>query len=157
MHVDEDERGTLALGEPGESLLDVEAHLGGGVVVVPVGELVLGQLGRRPAAAQPVETGVDDDAVQPGRDGRLAAEGVGAAEGGDEAVLDAVGGELGIADGAQGDGPHPVLVPAEELGEGMVVAVDVQCQQLPVAQVGDRGGIPRAHGQRTVTSLICAR
>ena len=30
-------------------------------------------------------------------------------------------------------------------------------QQLPVAQVGDRGGIPRAHGQRTVTSLICAR
>ena len=115
------------------------------------------QLGRRPAPAQPVEAGVDDDAVQPRRDGRLAPEGVGAAEGGDEAVLDAVGGELGIADGAQRDGPHPVLVPAEELGEGMVVTVDVQCQQLPVAQVGDRSGIPRAHGQRTVTSLICAR
>ena len=43
------------------------------------------ELAGGPLASQPVEAGVDDDAVQPRRDGRLAAEGGRAPEGGDEA------------------------------------------------------------------------
>src|SRR5690606_40400510 len=89
-------------------------------------------------AAHAVEAGVDDDAVQPGGDGRLAAEGPGLAVGGDEGVLDGVGGLVGVAERAQRDGPHPVTVPLDDLAERMRIPVDVRGQQLGVA---DRGPI----------------
>ena len=61
---------------------------------------------------QPVEAGVDDDPVQPGGDRGVAAEGPGPAVRRDHAVLQAVGGVLGVAHGAQRDRPQPVAVPA---------------------------------------------
>ena len=86
-------------------------------------------------APEPVQAGVDDDAVQPGGDGGLATEGVGAPEGGDEGVLHGIGRQLAVARGAQRHGVHPVAVPAEQLTErGAAVAVDVALEQLAVAE-----------------------
>ena len=50
----------------------------------------------------------------------------------DHAVLQAVGGVLGVAHGAQGHRPEPVAVPAEQDAERVRVAVDVGLQQLGV-------------------------
>jgi hypothetical protein len=67
----------------------------------------------------PVEAGIDGDAVQPGSDGGLATEGVGGPESGDQRVLDGVGGFLTIAQGPQCHGPQPVAVASYELAEGV--------------------------------------
>ena len=75
--------------------------------------------------AQPVEAGVDDDPVQPGRDGGVAAEGPGPAVRRDQAVLEPVGGVLAVAHRAQGDRPEPVAVPVEQDAERLGVAGDV--------------------------------
>ena len=102
-----------------------------------------------PLAADPVQAGVDDDPVQPGRDRGLAAVGVGAAEGRDEGLLDGVGRELAVRRRAQGHGVHPVAVAAEELAEGRAtVAGDVPGHEVAVAEreevVGHRGaGVSR--------------
>jgi hypothetical protein len=58
-----------------------------------------------------VKTGIDDNSVQPGRDGRVAAELVGAAEGGDHRVLKGVRRLLGIPGRSQGDGPQAIAMP----------------------------------------------
>ena len=84
--------------------------------------------------AQPVEAGVDHDPVQPGRDGGLAAERPGPAVRRDQAVLQPVGGVLGVAHGAQRDRPEPVAVPGEEHAEGVGVAGDVRGEQLGVGR-----------------------
>src|SRR5919112_611308 len=59
---------------------------------------------------------------------------------GEQRVLDGVGGLLAVADGAQGDGPQPVAMAADQLGEGVRVTVDVRAQQIRVARLGGTGG-----------------
>ena len=92
------------------------------------------------ATPEPVEAGVDHDPVQPGGHGGVAAVGVGAAERGDQRVLQRVGGLLGVAGGAQRDRPQPVAVPGEQHPEGVGVAVDVRAEQGPVVGRGRRRG-----------------
>ena len=139
MHVDEHQRHPLALGQPVEGLAHVEPGLDRRVAVVQVGQVELTEVAG-PAhghllAAQPVQAGVDDDAVQPGGDGGLAAEGVGAPERGDERLLHGIRGQLAVGGRAQRDGVHPVAVPAEELTEGgTTVTVDVPLEQLVVGE-----------------------
>ena len=93
------------------------------------------------AAAQPVQCGVHHDPVQPGGDGRLAAEVRGPAEGGDHRVLERVGGLLRVADRAQRDRPQPVPVPAEQLAERLGVS-----GHMPAEQFGVRGPARRRAG-----------
>ena len=94
----------------------------------------------RLAFAEPVQAGVHHDAVQPGGDCGVAAEAGGGAMRGEQGVLHRVGGLLAVADGAQGDRPQPVAVPADQLGEGLGIAVDVRAQQIGVAGRLRRGG-----------------
>ena len=56
----------------------------------------------------------------------------GAAVGRDHAVLQAVGGVVGVAHRAQGDRPQPVAVAGEQLAERLGVAGDVGGEQLGV-------------------------
>ena len=102
---------------------------------------------------EPVEAGVDDHPVQPGGHRGLAPEGAGPTEGRDHAVLEPVGGVLGVAHRAQRDRPQPVAVPGEELAERLGVAVDVGPQQRLVASVGSSGSLIRG----TCTSEIVPR
>ena len=81
------------------------------------------------AAADPVQAGVDHDAVQPGGDRRVAAEPGRAAVRREQRVLEGVGGLLAVAEGAQRDRPEPVAMPADQLGERVRVAGDVGAQQ----------------------------
>ena len=102
---------------------------------------------------EPVEAGVDDDPVQPGGDGGVAAEDAGPAVRRDQAVLQAVGGVVGVAHGAQRDRPQPVAVAGEQHAEGVGVAGDVGGEQLGVGAVVRHGA---AH-PRTTTSAISPR
>ncbi len=52
--------------------------------------------------------------------------------GGDQCVLDGVGGFLSVSEGAQGDGPEPVAVATHELTEGVGITCDVGSQQFLV-------------------------
>ena len=70
----------------------------------------------------------------------------------DQAVLQPVGGVLGVAHRPQRHGPEPVAVPGEQLGEGVRVAVHVRAQQLGVGQVGHAAGVPS-----TATSATAPR
>jgi hypothetical protein len=93
--------------------------------------------------ARPVETGIDGDAVQPCRDGGLAAEGMSGPEGGDQRVLDRVRGLLTVPQRAHGNGPEPVSVAPYQLTEGVRIAVDMSGQEFLVARVGECGLVQR--------------
>ena len=82
----------------------------------------------------------------------VAAEPVGGPVGRDQRVLHGVGGLFAIAEGAQGDRPQPVPVPADQLGEGVRVTADVRAQQRvvvarrscgPARAVDGRTGVSR--------------
>ena len=83
-------------------------------------------------APEPIEAGVDHDPVQPRGDGRVAAEGVGSTVGRDQGVLQGIGRVLPVAGRAQGDGPQPVPVPREQLGERIRVPGEVGRDQACV-------------------------
>ena len=85
---------------------------------------------------EPVEAGVDDHPVQPGGDRGVAAERPGPAVRRDQAVLQPVGGVVGVAHRAQGDRPEPVAVAGEEHPERVGVAGDVGREQVGVAVAG---------------------
>jgi hypothetical protein len=84
--------------------------------------------------AYPVETGVDDDPVQPRGGGCVATEGRAPTgpEGRQQRVLQGVGGLLAVAEGAHGDGPQPVAVPADELAERVGITLGVRLEELRV-------------------------
>ena len=84
--------------------------------------------------AEQVEAGVDDDAVQPGGHGRVAAERPGAAVGRDQRVLDRVGRVVGVAERTQRNGPEPVAVPVDELAERLLVTREMGGQQGSVGE-----------------------
>ncbi len=129
LHVDEDKCGALFGGECGEGceqftlkVLALCGRFGGFVrfqeLVEPL--RVIDRCGPPGGGlADPVEAGVDRDAVQPGGDGGLATEGVGGAKRGDQGVLHGIGRFLAIPQGPQRHGPQPVAMPAYELTEGV--------------------------------------
>jgi len=86
------------------------------------------------SAAQPVQAGVDHDAVQPGGNGRLTPEVTRPAESGDHRVLQRVGRLLGVADGTQRDRPQPVPVPAEQLAERLAVSGHMPAEEFGVSR-----------------------
>ena len=121
LHVDEDEGRALIGGKGAQGFQELPVHIvalgGGRGRLVRLQELfqALGVVdggglpgGRFPGA---VEAGVHRDPVQPGRDGRLSAEGVGSTVGGDQRVLNSVRGFLTVPQGAQGNGPQAITVP----------------------------------------------
>jgi hypothetical protein len=146
LHIDEHEGGTLLFwefGEGGDQLpVEVLAFGGDGSGLVRVEQRLqaLGVVGERSAPggglAGAVQAGVDRDAVQPGGDRGLAAEGVGRAVGGDEGVLHGVGGFLAVCEGPQGDGPEAVAVAADDLAERVRIALDMAGEELPVGDGG---------------------
>ena len=85
---------------------------------------------------QRIQAGVDDDAVQPGGDGRVAAIGAGMAVRGQQRVLQGVSCVLTVPGGAQRDGPQPVAMTAYQLRERVPVACDVRGEQGPVLGAG---------------------
>src|ERR671912_2572184 len=96
---------------------------------------VPGPAHRGPLATEAVEAGVDDDAVQPCRDGGVPPVGLGPPERRDERLLNGIRGELGPGGGAQGNGVHPVPVAPEELAEGgPTVTRHVPLQEVTVTQ-----------------------
>ena len=73
--------------------------------------------------------------MQPGGHGGVTAEGISATVGRDERVLEGVAGLLGIAGRAQGDGPEPVAMAPDDLGEGVGIARAVGCEELGVGRL----------------------
>lgn len=94
-----------------------------------------GLAGRR--LAGPVETGIDGDAVKPGRHRGLPPERMGGPEGGDKGILHGVGGFLPVPQRAQGHRPEPIAVAPHELAEGVRITSDVPGQQILVADVAE--------------------
>lgn len=140
LHIDEDEGSTLFGGEGGQGreqfALKVLALSGSLGRLMGLHELIeplrvvngRGLPGR--GLADPVEAGVDGDAVQPGGDGGLTPEGMGCAEGGDQGVLYGIGRFLAVSQGTQRHGPQPVAVPSYELTEGIGVAGYVASEEV---------------------------
>jgi hypothetical protein len=142
MHVHKNEGSALLRGELGQSGDELPVQIlalsrqGCGLGRFEQQIQALGVVGELSAAggglACPVETRVDGDAVQPGGDGGLAAEGVCCPVGGDEGVLHGVGGFFTIAEGAYRHSPEPVTVPADEFTESFGVALNVPGEEFPV-------------------------
>ena len=88
--------------------------------------------------AQPVEARVDHDAVQPGGDRCVAAEGPRPAERRDQGLLQGVGGVLRVAHGAQGHRPEPVAVPREELAERGLIGKRQASSTSPATSISPR-------------------
>lgn len=116
-----------------ESRAHVETGLGLTMTVVGVDDVDVGGVTRPPEdvtfSPKPVEAGVDDNAVQPRRHGRITPVGLRTSEGVDETLLHAVRGELAIIGGADGDGPQTIAVPAEQLAKGFRVTGDVSSHE----------------------------
>ena len=133
LHVDEDDRLTLGLGQPREGGREVDPALGRRVLVARRRQVGVAERHGRAggAAPHPVEAGVDHDPVEPGRDGRVPPVGGRVAERRQQCVLQGVRGVLAVAHGPQRDGPQPVAVAADELGERVRVTRDVRCHRAP--------------------------
>jgi hypothetical protein len=143
LHVHQDEGGTL-VGREGAQRTDEFAvevialcRSGGGLVRFEELLQALGVIdGGRPSGSRlagAVQAGVHRDAVQPGRDGRLAPEGVGCPVGGDERVLDRVSGLLAVSQRPQGHRPQAVAMAPYKLTEGVRIAFDVAGQEVLIA------------------------
>jgi hypothetical protein len=151
LHVHQDEGGSLVGREGAERLqelpVEVIALRGSRGRLVRLQQLfqALGVVDRRrlPGGrlAGSVKAGVHRDPVQPGRDGRLATEGVGGPVCRNEGVLDGVGGLLAVPQCPQGDGPEPVAVAAHELTERVGVTLHMAGQEVLIAYVAVRGAL----------------
>ncbi len=123
VHVDQDQRGPLLRGEFGERLRGPAAPVSwsssgaaGSRAGWPNSSRCRRQRHRRMGlpAPDPVQAGVHDDPVQPGRHRRVAPEAGGGAVGREQGVLQGVGGLLAVTDGAQRHRPEPVAVPPDQ-------------------------------------------
>jgi hypothetical protein len=104
-------------------------------------------------ATQPIQAGIDDDAVQPTADRGMVPKRRGAAVRRDHRLLQRVLGVLGAAAGQPGDPVQLPVVAEEQLLEGMAIAGDVSRQQFGVATLFATllPNLRGAHG-RTVTN-----
>ena len=93
-------------------------------------------------SAQAIQAGVHDDAMQPGRHRRVAAELVGATKGRDQGVLQGVGGVLGIGGRAHGDGPESIAVSRDDHAERVRIPGHVRGEQLGIAALVVHGRHP---------------
>ncbi len=93
--------------------------------------------------ARSVETGIDGDAVEPGRHRGLPPERMGGPERGDEGILHGVGGFLPVPQCAQGHSPEPVAVAPYKLAEGVRITSNVPSEQILVADAAERGVVQR--------------
>ena len=84
-------------------------------------------------AAQPIQAGVDDDAVQPAADRGVVAKRAGAAVGRDHGLLQRIFGVLGATTGQPGKPVQVPVVAVEQLLEGVAVTRDMSSQQFCVA------------------------
>ena len=98
-----------------------------------------------PGAAQPVQAGVDHDAMQPAADGRVVAKRGGAAVRGEHGVLQGVVGVFGAARRPPGQPVQVAVVAADQLCERIPIAGDVGGQQVGVAAGGT------GHGRTVLT------
>jgi len=163
LHVHQDESGALVGREGAQCLEELAVQIialgrsGGGLVRFEELLQALGVIdGRRlpgGGLASAVEAGVHRDAVQPGRDGRLAAEGVGGPVGGDERVLDGVSGFLAVSQRPQRHRPQPVAVTPHKLAEGIAIALYMAGEEVLIACIAVCGFI----GHRTPLSFVDER
>jgi hypothetical protein len=94
--------------------------------------LVRGQRDGGPSLPAPraVDTGVDDDAVQPRGDRGVAAKRPGGPQRGDEGVLHGIRCFVRVTQRAQCDGPQPVPVPPDQLAERGGIAAAVRSEKI---------------------------
>jgi|SRR5579884_1612741 len=102
------------------------------------------------AAAQPIQTGINDDAVQPAADCGVVPERTRTAMRREHCVLQRILGVLVIAAGQAGKAMQLAVMTVEQLGEGVAVAGDVIGQQFGVAALPPNRRF-QTHG-RTVTN-----
>jgi hypothetical protein len=86
-------------------------------------------------SAHAVKTGINYNAVQPGRYRRFAAEARRSPEGGDHGVLQRIRGVFRVGQCADRHRPQSVPVADEQLAERIRVAINVQAQQLAVGML----------------------
>jgi hypothetical protein len=165
LHVHQDEGGALVGRESAQCAYELAVEIialgrsGGGLVWFEELLQVLGVVdggrlpGRRLAGA--VQAGVHRDAVQPGRDGRLAAEGVGGAVGRDERVLDRVSGLLAVSQRSQGHRPQAVAMAPHKLTEGLGIAPDMAGKEVLIVCFAISGFI--GHRTPSPPSTIVSR
>jgi hypothetical protein len=87
----------------------------------------------RRSSAHSVQCCVDHDPVEPGRNGRIAAETGGPAECRDHRILECIGSLLWVTKGADRNCPEPVSMPLKERTESVRITVDMATQQLLVS------------------------
>ena len=109
------------------------------------------------APAHPVQAGVHDDPVQPGRDRGFPAEARRAPEGRDHRILHRIRRVLGVIQRPDGNSPQPVPVPGEQFTEGVGVAIDLQLQQLSVTELGAGVSNSRSACRRRVARSLAWR
>ncbi len=154
VHVDGHHRGALLDGQPHQRPLhrDRGLDLGG-----PIGDRIdVFERGGGVSlvAAQPIQAGIDHDAVQPAADRGVMPKGAGAAVRREHRVLQCVLGILGAAAGQPGEPVQLPVMAVEQLLEGVAVAGDVGRQQFGVAAFFLTflpNPAPETHG-RTVTN-----
>jgi hypothetical protein len=153
LKVNENQGNTLLIGQLCEGLPDHHGRVvidrGCGrfpVVVVVFGWARDGNRALSLAPAQPVDTGVHDDAVQPGGYGRVAPEPRSRAVSRKHCLLQGIGGVFPVACGADRDRPQPVPVPPEQLRERLRIACGVSHEEIVV-------GAGRLSGHWTSTEI----
>ena len=93
-----------------------------------------------PARPQLHQRGVHDDAVQPRGELGVAVEGVDAAEGGQERVLDGVPRQILVVQEAAGDGQHAAAERAHDGGVRVLVTGLEAANQVDIGESGGRNG-----------------
>jgi len=133
VHVDRDYRGALLDGQVHQGplhrdrRLDLRGSIRHGI------DIVERDGGVDLVAAQPIQAGIDHDAVQPAADRGVVAKCAGAAMGRDHGLLQRVLGVLRVATGQPGDSVQVSMVAVKQLLEGVPVTGDMSSQQLCVA------------------------
>ncbi len=110
--------------------------------------LILPGCGRaRCPAAHAVQSGINNNPVQPGRDRRIAPKPIGSLERCDHRILQSVGRLLRITECTDGNGPEPVPMPPEQLAECIGITRHVPPEQLRVRRTLLQGwSVPLASG-----------
>ena len=142
LHVDGDDRSALLRRQGEQCLLDDDGQIDVGVSVggIPWFTSLFTERngGTHLVPPDPVEAGIDDDAVEPAADGRVGTERAGGPMCRQHGFLKRVRGVLGRVTGSPGGEPQMVLVAPEEHGESRYVPRYVRREQFAVRGVTAR-------------------